>query len=41
MIRKVMPAAALLVLIAVTALPGTSQSNPDLRNILSAEHRTE
>ena len=30
MIRKVMPAAALLVLIAAAALPGFSQSNPDL-----------
>ena len=31
MIRKVMPAAALLVLMAVAALPGFSQSNPDLQ----------
>ena len=31
MIRSVMPAAALLVLIAVAALPGSSQSNPDLQ----------
>ena len=31
MMRRVMPAAALLVLIAVAALPGFSQSNPDLQ----------
>ena len=31
MIRSVMPIAALLVLIAAAALPGSSQSNPDLR----------
>src|SRR5208337_1846848 len=31
MVRKVVPLAALLALMAATALPGSSQSNPDLR----------
>jgi hypothetical protein len=34
MIRTVMPTAVLLVLVAATALPGYSQSNPDLQMYL-------